>query len=129
MRAAPATVARSSALLVTVVVVAIRMEPRSSRRQAASHDAGDRALRRAATRRFAVPLVVAAMGIALILAATGTVRILGWGVLAIAITLAISLVFLEVGYNEDRARARHRRSARRAASEDRGRGTPRGIRG
>lgn len=37
--------------------------------------------------------------------ADGTLRIVGWGVIATAVTVAISLVFLEVGYSEDRARA------------------------
>jgi hypothetical protein len=120
-----------------VVVVAVRMKPRQARRPAASQDAGDRALRRAAAERLAVPLGVAAVGIVLIVVAGGTLSIIGWGVVAVAITVAISLVFLEVGYSEDRARARDerarslsRRGGRggRLGSHERGRDTRRGIR-
>lgn len=107
-----------------VVGVAIRMEPREWRRRAAraergrapaeSHEPGDRGWRRAAARRMVVPLVVATAGIVLIAAAGGTARIIGWGVLALAATMAVSLVFLEVGYSEDRARAREERARRPA---------------
>jgi uncharacterized membrane protein len=119
-----------------VVVVAVRMKPRQARRPAAPQDAGDRALR-AAAERFAVPLGIAAVGIVLIVVAGGTLSIIGWGVVAVAITVAISLVFLEVGYSEDRARARDerarslsRRGGRggRLGSHERGRDTRRGIR-
>jgi hypothetical protein len=65
--------------------------------------------RRAAARRFAVPVVVAAAGVALVVLAAGTTRIIGWGLVALAITLSVSLLFLEVGYSEDRARAREER--------------------
>ena len=68
--------------------------------------ADDKDWRRAARRRFLVPLAIAVVGIALIAATSGTARIVGGGVLAIAVTVAISLVFLEVGYSEDRARER-----------------------
>jgi hypothetical protein len=100
-----------------IVAVAIRLEPRARRRTAARTDARDHALaappdtgdhswRRAAARRLLVPLLIAAAGIVLIAAAAGTVNIIGWGVLAVAVTVAISLVFLEIGRSEDRARAR-----------------------
>jgi hypothetical protein len=54
-------------------------------------------------------VTIAVAGIVLIAAWSGVVRIIGWGVVAVAITIALSLVFLEVGYSEDRARARERR--------------------
>jgi hypothetical protein len=96
------------AALVAIVIVgvAIRNEPRG-RRAAAPADEG---WRRAAARRFLVPLAVAAAGIVLVAGWAGVVRIIGWGVIAIAIVIALSLVFLEVGYSEDRARARRRLS-------------------
>lgn len=71
--------------------------------------ASDSDWRRAAARRFVVPVVAAAVGLALVLGASGTTRAIGWGVVALAITVAVSLVFLEVGYSEDRARAREER--------------------
>src|SRR5919198_4589705 len=54
-----------------ILIVAIRMQAPESRRHAArgepsAYDTGDRAVRRAAARRFAVPLVIAAAGIILI---------------------------------------------------------------
>ena len=62
------------------------------------------------TRRVlvAATLVAAAAAIALILATDGVAGVIGWGVLGVAIVLAVSLVFLEVGYSEDRDRARGR---------------------
>ena len=69
----------------------------------------DTAWRRAAARRALLPIGIAVVGILVIVLSTGTVRIIGWGVLAVAITVAISLVFLEVGYSEERARARGER--------------------
>lgn len=36
----------------------------------------------------------------------GTLRIVAWGVIAVAATVAVALVFLEIGYSEDRARDR-----------------------
>jgi hypothetical protein len=66
--------------------------------------------RRAAARRFAAPLLIAVVGIVLIAAGADTVRIIGWGVIGVAVTVAISLVFLEIGYSEDRARAREERN-------------------
>ena len=65
--------------------------------------------RRAAARRALLPIGIAVVGIVVIVLSSGTVRIVGWGVLAVAVTVAISLVFLEVGYSEDRARARGER--------------------
>ena len=64
--------------------------------------------RRAAAARFAVPVALALAGAVLATVAEGTLRIVGGGVIATAVTVAISLVFLEVGYSEDRARARER---------------------
>lgn len=102
---------------VVIVGVAIRMEPRRSSRTAAN-DADEGQWRRSAARRFLVPLAIAAVGIVLIAMASETVRIIGWGTLGVAITVAISLVFLEVGYSEDRARA-HDERARSGGRESR----------
>jgi len=79
--------------------------------------------RAAALRRFLLPLVVAVVGVVLAVVGSGTVRIIGWGVIAVAITLTISLVFLEVGYSEDRARARGDEDPTRRAD-----GSTRGLR-
>ncbi|MBA2297020.1 MAG: hypothetical protein H0W14_03150 [Actinobacteria bacterium] len=88
-------------LALVIVVGAVRMGP--DRRRAAS---GAHEWRRAAAVRFVVPVALAVVGAVLAAVADGTLRIVGWGVIAIAVTVAISLVFLEVGYSEDRARAR-----------------------
>jgi hypothetical protein len=74
--------------------------------------AGDDAWRAAAARRLLVPLAIAVAGIVVIAVGHGTARIVGGGVVAVAITLAVSLAFLEVGYSEDRARAREEREER-----------------
>jgi hypothetical protein len=61
--------------------------------------------RRAARRRFIAPVVLAIVGVVVGVATSGVVQIVAWGVFAVALTIAISLVFLEVGLSEDRARA------------------------
>jgi hypothetical protein len=66
----------------------------------------DGSWQRDAARRLLVPVAVAVAGLVLSVAASGALRVIGWGVLAVAVTLALSLAFLEVGYSEDRARAR-----------------------
>ena len=67
--------------------------------------------KRAAARRFAVAAVIVVAGVVVIVASSGTGRIIGWGVLGVGLVVAISLAFLEIGYSEDRERAReaHRR--------------------
>ena len=96
--------------LVAIVIVgaAIGMEPRGQ--PATPPGAEERGWRRAAALRFLVPLVIAAAGIVLIAADDRTVSAIGWGVFGVAITVAISLVFLEIGYSEDRDRSRERRA-------------------
>jgi multisubunit Na+/H+ antiporter MnhC subunit len=69
-------------------------------------DTGERDWRSAAALRFAVAFVLMVVGIVLEVATKGTASIIGWGIVGLAVTLAISLIFLEVGYSEDRARAR-----------------------
>jgi hypothetical protein len=64
----------------------------------------DKDWRRAAARRFVVPLAIALAGLVLILATSGIAEIVGGGVVAVAVTIAVSLVFLEVGLSEDRER-------------------------
>jgi formate hydrogenlyase subunit 3/multisubunit Na+/H+ antiporter MnhD subunit len=70
---------------------------------------GGKDWRRATARRFLVPLAIAIAGIVVIAIGSGTAEIVGGGVLALAVTVAISLAFLEVGYSEDRARERDER--------------------
>jgi hypothetical protein len=105
---------------VVIVGVAIGMEPRRSRTGdtrsetgRAPADTDGQHWRRAAGRRLLVPLVIAGVGIALMTTTSDTVSIIGWGTFAVAITLAISIVFLEIGYSEDRARAREERARSR----------------
>jgi hypothetical protein len=69
----------------------------------------DKDWRRAAARRFLVPLVIAIAGLVLILATSGTAEIVGGGIVAVAVTVAVSLAFLEVGLSEDREREERRR--------------------
>ena len=74
--------------------------------------------RRAARRRFVLPVAIAVPGVVLAVVTNGVLAIIGWGLFAVALTIAISLVFLEVGLSEDRARAaeeaeRERRARRR----------------
>jgi TRAP-type C4-dicarboxylate transport system permease large subunit len=64
--------------------------------------------RRAAAGRFLVALTVAGAGIVVATVASGALRTIAWGVVAVAVVLILSLVFLEVGYSEDRARAAER---------------------
>lgn len=70
--------------------------------------------RRAAARRATLPVAIALIGIAGVIAGQGTLGIVAWGVIAVAITMATALGFLEVGYSEDRARTRDSASSSRA---------------
>jgi hypothetical protein len=113
----------ASFVAVVIVGVAIRMEPRRPRAVAqrsqdgsgteraapAPDDTEAQHWRRAAKRRLLVPLVIAGVGIVLMTTTSDTVSIIGWGIFGVAITVAVSLVFLEIGYSEDRARAREER--------------------
>ena len=56
--------------------------------------------------RWLLPAVIAVIGVILVIAASGTVAIVGGGLIGVAVVLAVSLAFLEVGYSEDRARDR-----------------------
>jgi hypothetical protein len=111
------------AMLVAVVIVgvAIRMQPRRTRAAAevpAAAANGD--WRRAAAVRFAVSAAIAVAGLVVIVATGDIASIIGWGVLAIGLTLAVSFVFLEIGYGEDRERAAARRRPRGALPRGRG---------
>src|SRR5437588_633627 len=110
------TVAFPVAALVAIVIVtiAIRLQPRRARAPS-SPTAVEGDWRAAAARRFAVSAMIAVAGIVVGVATTGTASIIGWGVLAVGLTLAVGLVFLEVGYSEDRARAEERRRPGRRA--------------
>jgi hypothetical protein len=62
--------------------------------------------RRRAARRAILPLLVAVGGFVVVLIGKeDTLGIVGWGIVSLGVTIAISLVFLEVGYSEDRERA------------------------
>jgi hypothetical protein len=62
--------------------------------------------RRRPAPRWLLPPVIAVVGVALILATSGTLEIVGAGVIGVAAVVALSLAFLEVGYSVDRARER-----------------------
>ena len=52
------------------------------------------------------PLVLAVVGFVVVLIGKDdTLGIIGWGIVGAGVTVAIGLVFLEVGYSEDRERA------------------------
>ena len=68
--------------------------------------ADDKEWRRAAARRFALALAIALVGVVLVLATSGTAELVGAALLGLAVTVAVSLAFLEVGLSEDRARER-----------------------
>jgi hypothetical protein len=53
------------------------------------------------------------VGALLALLADGAVAIVGWGVIGVAFTVAVALVFLEVGLSEDRERERESAAGRR----------------
>ncbi len=62
--------------------------------------------RRRAARRAMWPLLIALAGFVVVLfGKDGTLGIIGWGIVGAGVTVAIALVFLEVGYSEDRERA------------------------
>jgi hypothetical protein len=93
---------------VAIVATAVRLKPAGQAPPSSSPR--ERTLARdAASRRFLVPVAVGLAGAVLIATTSGTADTIGWGVLAIALVGAISLAFLEVGYSEDRQRARERR--------------------
>ena len=56
-----------------------------------------------------VPLVLVIVGIVVAVLTSGVAEIIGWGIVTVALTVAISLAFLEVGLSEDRERAREAR--------------------
>lgn len=61
-----------------------------------------------------LPVAIALVGIVGIVAGEGTLRIVAWGVIGVAITVATALAFLEIGYSEDRARTRGSATSGRA---------------
>jgi hypothetical protein len=58
------------------------------------------------TPRWLVPPVLAVVGLVLAVATSGAPSVVGICLVGAAVVLVVSLVFLEVGYSEDRARAR-----------------------
>ena len=62
--------------------------------------------KRRAMHRAKWPLVLAVVGFVVVLIGRDdTLGIIGWGIVGAGVTVAIGLVFLEVGYSEDRERA------------------------
>lgn len=66
---------------------------------------------RAALRRAIAPLVLFVLGVLLVVAFDDALVYVGWAAIGIAGVVAVSLVFLEVGYSEDREREREARRA------------------
>jgi hypothetical protein len=56
--------------------------------------------------RWLLPVAILLVGVVVAVVGSGTVEIIGGAIIAVAVTVAISLAFLEVGYSEDRARER-----------------------
>jgi len=57
--------------------------------------------------RWLIPVALLVAGIVVVLAGSSTTAgIVGGGLIAVAVTVAVSLAFLEVGLSEDRARER-----------------------
>jgi hypothetical protein len=96
------------AAVVAIVVVgsAIRKTP-AQQRAATPREPGWPVA--ATARRFAAPAAILVAGAVMIVVFAGTARIIGAGVIAVGLTLALSVLFLEVGYSEDRARAQEQR--------------------
>jgi hypothetical protein len=76
-----------------IVVVAARLKPRGQDVPPEPPTDEERGWRRAAARRFALPVLIAVAGIVVVAVASGTARVIGWGVIALALTVAMSLVF------------------------------------
>lgn len=57
-----------------------------------------------------MPLVVCIAGVVVAVVTSGVAEIIGWGIVTVGLTIAISLAFLEVGLSEDRERERERRA-------------------
>jgi hypothetical protein len=74
----------------------------------------DHAWRGPALRRLLVPIAIAIPGIVLTATTDGVVFAIGWGLIGVALVIALSLAFLEVGLSEERQRA----------ADERTRGTP-----
>ena len=56
--------------------------------------------------RWLIPVALLVAGIVVIVVGSGTADVVGVGIVAAALTVAVSLAFLEVGLSEDRARER-----------------------
>jgi hypothetical protein len=62
--------------------------------------------KRAALRRMIAPVVLIAVGAVIATVTGGTMQAIGFGIFGVGCVLVVSLIFLEVGYSEDRERAR-----------------------
>ena len=71
--------------------------------------------RRPAARRFAAAAAITIAGAVVAAMAGGTPALIGWAILGVGLVLVVSLVFLEVGYSEDRERRQEAERRRRAA--------------
>src|SRR5437016_1180234 len=80
---------------------------RDDRAKPADRDSGS--WRVAAVHRFVPAGLVGVIGLVGIVATTGTTSIVGAALVTAGVMLAISFAFLEVGYSEDRERAREQR--------------------
>jgi fatty acid desaturase len=71
--------------------------------------------RRPAVRRFAAAAAITIAGAVVAAAAGGTTALIGWAIMGVGLVVVVSLVFLEVGYSEDRERRQEAERRRRAA--------------
>ena len=56
--------------------------------------------------RWIIPVALLLVGIVVIIVGSGIADAIGGGLMAVALVVAVSLAFLEVGLSEDRARER-----------------------
>src|SRR5919197_6248339 len=90
---------------IVIVGVSIRKQPAEQR---VATPKEPRWQASAAARRFAAPAAIVVAGAVVIIATGGVAGIIGWGVVAAGLALALSLVFFEGGYSQDSARAPER---------------------
>jgi hypothetical protein len=62
--------------------------------------------KRAAARRAVIPLVLIVVGAVIASITDHTAQAVGFGIFGVGCVILVSLFFLEVGYSEDRERAR-----------------------
>ncbi|MDO8209058.1 hypothetical protein [Conexibacter sp. CPCC 206217] len=62
--------------------------------------------KRAALRRMILPVVLIVVGAVIATITDGTLQAIGFGIFGVGGVLVVSFAFLEIGYSEDRERAR-----------------------